>query len=129
MRYKVGVVKKITFLFMTIGLAVALVACQGAVGKTGEPGPERGLPDLPGEPPEPVNLAPIPTVPFATVMLMDGGAAKTVDAAPHFHDPDEDALTSAPRLRRESGFVSVDACRGQCTLQSLRKLPVMLSLP
>ena len=37
MRYKVGVVKKITFLFMTMALAVAMVACQAAAPETKTP--------------------------------------------------------------------------------------------
>ena len=81
-----------TFLLMTMALAVAMVACQGAVGKTGETG-DTGPPGPPGAPPEPVNLAPIPTPAFQPLMLMDEGAAKTVDVEPHFHDPEGETLT------------------------------------
>ena len=38
MKYKVSVIKKIAFLVMTMALAVAIVACQGAAGTPGEPG-------------------------------------------------------------------------------------------
>ena len=38
MKYKVSVIKKIAFLVMTMALAVAMVACSGAVGKPGEAG-------------------------------------------------------------------------------------------
>ena len=39
MKYKVSVIKKIAFLVMTMALAVAMVACQGAVGKPASPAP------------------------------------------------------------------------------------------
>ena len=105
MDYKGSVIKRIALFLMVVGLAVATMACQGAVGKTGDTG-DTGPPGPPGEPPEPVNLAPIPTVPFATVMLMDGGAAKPVDAAPHFHDPEEEALSYSATVA-PAGIVSV----------------------
>ena len=46
MRYKVGVVKKITFLFMTIGLAVALVACERVVEKPAPPTVAQEIDDM-----------------------------------------------------------------------------------
>ena len=55
MKYKFGVVKRITLLLMTMALAVAMVACQGAVGPQGDQGPkgEKGDPGTPGTPGEP----------------------------------------------------------------------------
>ena len=47
MKYKVSVVRKITFLLMTMALAVAMVACEGAVGPKGDPG-DPGDPAIPG---------------------------------------------------------------------------------
>ena len=38
MKYNVSVIKRITFLIMTMALAVAMVACQGAVGPAGGKG-------------------------------------------------------------------------------------------
>ncbi|MCY4375018.1 MAG: hypothetical protein OXC31_14750, partial [Spirochaetaceae bacterium] len=77
-------------LFMTMALAVAMVACQGAVGKTGEKGPAGPS----GEPPEPVNYAPIArATAFEPMMLREDGDAGTRNVAANFVDPDEDTLT------------------------------------
>ena len=116
MRYKVGVVKKITFLFMTIGLAVALVACQGAVGKTGEPGPS-GPPGPSGEPPDPVNLAPIArAATFDAVMLREGGdSAAPINVAANFVDPEGQPLTLTYSVDVE-GVVAVDLTDGVLTV-------------
>ena len=84
--------KRAVILFMTMALAVAMVACSGAVGKTGEPG-DQGPPGPPGEPPEPVNLAPIArATAFEPMMLREDGDAGTRNVAANFVDPDEDPL-------------------------------------
>ena len=51
MKYKVSVIKKIAFLVMTMALAVALVACSGAVGKPGEAGAAGAAADPVPQPP------------------------------------------------------------------------------
>ena len=109
MRYKVGVVKKITFLFMTIGLAVALVACQGAVGKTGEPGP-KGEPGKPAPPAPAANLAPqARSLTFDSMRLREGGDADTVNVVSNFYDPDGDdaALVISFSVAQTARFVDV----------------------
>ena len=117
MRYKVGVVKKITFLFMTIGLAVALIACEGAVGKTGEPGPA-GPAGPSGEPPEPVNLAPIARTPtFDAVTLREGGdAADPINVAANFVDPEGQALTLSHAVDPSEGVVTANLTDGVLTV-------------
>ena len=116
MRYKVGVVKKITFLFMTIGLAVALVACEGAVGKTGEPGP-KGEPGDPAPPAAPVNLAPVArALTLDSVMLVEEGEAKTVNVATNFYDPEGKALTLTHSVEPAEGIVGVGLADGALTI-------------
>ena len=84
--------KQVVILFMTMALAVALVACSGAVGKTGETG-EPGPAGPPGEPPEPVNLAPIArATAFEPMQLREDGDVGTRNVAANFVDPDEDPL-------------------------------------
>jgi hypothetical protein len=118
MRYKVGVVKKITFLFMTIGLAVALVACQGAVGKTGEPGP-KGEPGKPAPPAPAANLAPqARSLTFDAMHLREGGDADTVNVVSNFYDPDGDdaALVLSFSVEQTARFVDVALDAGVLTI-------------
>ena len=94
-------------LLMTMALAVALVACSGAVGKTGETG-EPGPAGPPGEPPEPVNLAPIArAATFDAEMLREDGEAVTIDAAVNFVDPEKEALDLTASVD-PTGVVTID---------------------
>ena len=61
MKYKVSVIKKIAFLVMTMALAVAMVACSGAVGKPGPAGPAGPAAD---ETPTPTPAGPTVTTPI-----------------------------------------------------------------
>ena len=80
---------------MTMALAVALVACSGAVGKTGETGPQ-GEPGDPAPPAPPVNLAPFSNVPFDPIVLVEEGEATVIDDLnAYFHDPEGQTLTFA----------------------------------
>ena len=80
--------KRAVILFMTMALAVAMVACQGAVGQTGETG-KPGPAGPPGEPSEPKNLAPIARIPvYDAVTLREGGENRTFPVAANFVDPD-----------------------------------------
>ena len=120
MKYKVNVVKQITFLLMTMALAVAMVACQGAVGKTGEPGP-KGDPGDPSPPAPAANLAPqARSLTFDAVQLREGGDATTVDVASNFYDPDGDdaALVLSFSVAQTAMFVDVvlDAGAGVLTI-------------
>ena len=87
MKYKFGVVKRITLLLMTMALAVAMVACQaGAPGEAGEP----GLPGEPG-PPGPAGAVPprsVADIADASLMLAGPMATKTIDVTNNFDDPD-----------------------------------------
>lgn len=89
MDYNGSVMKRVALFLIVAGAAVAMVACQGAVGKTGEPGPKGD----PGDSAPPVNLAPFATTPFEPVMLVDEGPPNTIDVGPHFHDPEDEGLT------------------------------------
>ena len=84
--------KRVVILLMTMALAVAMVACQGAVGQTGDKGPkgdkgDKGDPGTSGPPGEPgtdgINaLATLPDPPV--VLINDGmeGASAVVGALP-----------------------------------------------
>ena len=112
MKYKFGVVKRITLLLMTMALAVAMVACEAAAGKPGEPG-EPGAPGAPGETPK---LAPVIKVPFEPVALMvEGDAAGPIDVSAHFYDPEGEALTYAIAVAPE-GFVTAELAEGMLTI-------------
>ena len=71
---------------MTIGLAVAMVACQAAAGKPGEPG-EAGQPGAPGEP---GGVPPSLDDAIGDQKLAASGAMASVDIDldEHFYDPD-----------------------------------------
>ena len=100
--------KKAVILFMTMALAVALVACSGAVGKTGETG-EPGPAGPPGEPPEPVNLAPIArAATFDAKMLREDGEPAKIDAATNFVDPEKEALDLTASVDPATGVVTID---------------------
>ena len=77
---------------MTMALAVAMVACSGAVGQPGEPGQpgEAGAPGQPGESAthRPVVEEMIPDVP--SLMVED---TTTVDLNVVFTEPEDEALT------------------------------------
>ena len=71
-----------------MALAVAMVACQGAVGKTGDPGP-KGEPGDPAPPAPPANLAPqARALVLPAVMLVEEGEATTINVATNFFDTD-----------------------------------------
>ena len=90
--------KRVAMLVLTLSLAVAIVACQGAVGPAGEPG-EPGEPGKSGETPK---LPPVLLAPFPAVMLVEEGVDKTVDASLHFHDPEGGALAYTASSSDES---------------------------
>ena len=81
--------KWVAMLVLALSLAVAMVACQGAVGKPGEAG-EAGDP---GKPAEALKPAPVLLTPFSPEMLVEEGAAATIDVAGHFHDIEGQTLT------------------------------------
>ena len=85
MKYKVSVIKKIAFLVMTMALAVALVACSGAVGKPGEAGAAGAAAD------------PVPQPPYVALPIDDlpvvQGSSDTVSLNEAFSDPEGKALT------------------------------------
>ena len=92
MKYKVSVIKKIAFLVMTMALAVAMVACSGAVGKPGPEGPKgdpggepAGTPD-PGDPT--TTLGPMPV----QIVEQIGSLAFT------FNDDAKKKIDSDPRM-------------------------------
>ena len=104
---------------MTMALAVALVACSGAVGKTGEAGPQ-GEPGDPAPPAPPVNLAPIARAPaFDAVMLVEEGDAATIDVAANFVDPEGQALTFAASAAPEEGVITIELANGVLTVDDV----------
>ena len=101
---------------MTMALAVALVACQGAAGLPGEAG-EPGQPGAPGEPGETPKLAPVIKTPFASVSLMvEGDAAEPIDVSAHFYDPEGEALTYAIVVDPAEGVVTAALEEGMLTI-------------
>ena len=92
MKYnKVNVVKKITFLLMTMALGVAFVACQAATpAKPADPEPGPA-----GPAGEPASRLPYLTKGFADVNLTATGdmATVTIPLAGYFIDPHEGELT------------------------------------
>ena len=76
MKYKVSVIKKIAFLVMTMALAVAMVACQGAVGKPGEGDPPAKAAD--GLRPKPESAA----------QSLRPGTTDTINLNDYFSDPE-----------------------------------------
>ena len=103
---------------MTMALAVALVACSGAVGKTGEPGPQ-GEPGDPAPPAPPANLAPnARALTFDSIQLREGGDATTVNVASNFYDPDGDdaALVLSSSVAPEEGVVTIEPANGVLTI-------------
>ena len=89
MKYKFGVVKRITLLLMTMALAVAMVACEAAAGKPGEAGTP-GQPGQPGAPGEPGGVPPSLDEAIGDQKLAASGAMATmdIDLNVHFYDPD-----------------------------------------
>ena len=80
MKYKVSVIKKIAFLVMTMALAVAMVACQAAVGKPGE----ADSPDKAAEPPTKTGIGSLSLRP---------GITETINLNDYFSDPEGEALS------------------------------------
>ena len=108
--------KRVVILMMTMALAVALVACSGAVGKPGEPG-GTGPAGPPGEPPEPINLAPIARTPtFDAVMLREDGEARDINVATNFVDPEEQTLELTHSVDPTDGVVTVERANGVLTV-------------
>ena len=114
MKYKANVIKRVAFLLMTIALAVAMVACEGAVGKPGTPGAP-GQPGQPGQPGEIPKLAPQISAPFAPVMLVEEGEAETIDLSAHFFDPEGEALTYDHAVESE-GVVTAALAEAMLTI-------------
>ena len=103
---------------MTMALAVALVACSGAVGKTGEPGPQ-GEPGDPAPPAPPANLSPqARSLTFDSMQLREGGDATTVNVASNFYDQDGDdaALVLSFSVAQTERFVDVEHDAGVLTI-------------
>ena len=103
---------------MTMALAVAMVACSGAVGKPGEPGP-KGEPGDPAPPAPPANLAPqVRSLTFDSEQLREGGDAITVNVASNFYDPDGDdaALVLSFSVAQTARFVDVEHDAGVLTI-------------
>ena len=87
MKYKVSVIKKIAFLVMTMALAVAMVACSGAVGTKGEPGPAGPAgpagttdPTDPTDPPTTVEPGPVQIVTGIDDLVFNDSVDGTMDA-------------------------------------------------
>ena len=101
-----------------MALAVAMVACSGAVGKTGEPGP-KGEPGDTAPPVPPANLAPqARALELPAVNLMEDGAAHTVNVAANFFDTDAaegETLTLAYSVSVE-GVVGLTLTDGMLTI-------------
>ena len=113
MIHKVSVVKKITYLMMTMALAVAMVACSGAAGTTGPAGPagppgqdaptpeptDPTTPPEPTEPAGPTGAAPEVSTPFKAVYLaLEGTGAATshpINLDSHITDTDSRIKFSA----------------------------------
>ncbi|MCY4559067.1 MAG: hypothetical protein OXF79_22360, partial [Chloroflexi bacterium] len=102
--------KKAVMLLMTMALAVAFVACQGAAGLPGEAG-EAGQPGAPGEPGETPKLVPLVKDSFPSVLtppLVEEGEAATVDLSTHFHDLEGQALTYTIAVDPAEGVVTAE---------------------
>ena len=94
--------------FMTMALAVAMVACQGAVGQTGETG-KPGPAGPPGQPSEPENLAPIAraTDALTAPSLVEEGPDRMMVVSGYFVDPNGDALKYGHTVEPSTGVVRV----------------------
>ena len=110
---------------MTMALAVALVACEGAVGKPGEPGKPGlpGDPGQPGSPGEPGGVPPRIDEPIPDLDLAASGemATRTIDLNDHFFDPDGDegeALTFVA-LSSDTEVVTADVSSSTLTLEAV----------
>ena len=102
MTQRVNVMKRITFILITMALAVAMVACSGAAGAPGPAGPpgppgqdaptpEPTDPATPTEPTVPSGAAPTVTKMFTDIYLTLAGAGKmkyVVDLRDHITDVD-----------------------------------------
>ena len=75
--------KKVVILLMTMALAVAFVACQGAAGVPGEP----------GTPGAPAKQAPYVALELPDLPGLVQGTSDTVDLSKAFGDPDKQTLT------------------------------------
>ena len=100
MKYKFGVVKRITLLLMTMALAVAMVACQAATPKPAEQGEqgEQGEAGPVGPPGTTDNDPPMATMDLPMVYLALTGSGKVPDKKginldEHFSDAEKAALT------------------------------------
>ena len=111
---------------MTIGLAVALVACQGAVGKTGEPGP-KGEPGDSAPPAPPANQAPI-SLAVGTIQgpagLVEEGGDKTMVVSGYFRDPNGDVLSYPAPTADPTGVVRATLAANEAGDQVLTLSPL-----
>lgn len=78
--------KKVVILLMTMALAVALVACEGAVGKPGEAGKA-------GAPGEAAKQPPYVVLALSDLPAIVQGMSDTADLSRAFGDPDGETLT------------------------------------
>ena len=110
MKYKVSVIKKIAFLVMTMALAVAMVACQGAVGTAGKDGK-----DAPGIEPQVVNGG----IPDTEV---DVGKSKRMDVSGHFNDPDGDnAIITYSPATSDAEFATAEISGKTVTVMGIKE--------
>ena len=97
---------------MAMALAVAMVACSGAVGKPGEAG-QAGQPGAPAP-----NLIPFAKAMFDPVTVVVGGEDAIVDVAANFHDPDGGPLMFEAAYEPE-GVVKIALAEGILTITPL----------
>lgn len=124
MTQMVNVVKKITFLMMTMALAVAMVACQAATptpGDKGDPGTpgERGPQGEPGTTDNAPPMA-IADKPFKNVYLALAGSGKmnpsgAIDPSGHFSDAEKAALTFEA-MSSDAAIATVKVAAGKITV-------------
>ena len=110
--------KRAVILFMTMALAVAMVACQGAVGKTGETGP-KGEPGDPAPPAPAANLAPqARALVLPALMLVEEGESKSVNVAANFFDTDaaEGETLTLSHSGSDASVVTVTLTSGMLTV-------------
>ena len=120
--------KWVAMLVLTLSLAVAMVACQGAVGKPGDTGPP-GPSGETSEPSEPTNLAPIARAPtLDAVMLVEKGDAAPINVAANFVDPEGQTLTLTHSVEPAEGVVTVDLADGVLTVTPVAAGPAVITV-
>jgi hypothetical protein len=137
MIHKVSVVKKITYLMMTMALAVALVACESATGAQGDLGPQGDPGDTgPAGPSGTTDNEPpmaVPDKPFKDVYLALGGDGKKnpsdpIDPSGHFMDKENASLTyKAESSAEDVATVKVDAGKLTITGETAGMTTIMVT--